>query len=369
VNLFAYNSAFTESNTLRLWEHLLWEPTERIVSQKGYTFTVYTDPPIPIHFPSRLSPAGWAALLPEHPDGLVVNARLEIIQHGARIGYCGPRQSVVSPNLTSATADPSPMSLDIARELSHQRIMQVPARQIFTPPLAKFPVPNFYPLLTRTGDPTTALDSAFTCMDVIRWLRHILIELGVSGNYSGHSFRRGAATWARSIDSPDADLQLLGRWKSEAYKRYIEVQPEHVYHVSRRLQTLPPPPMAASHRLPAMAWTWGGLGGAVGSFAAAPGQTWEEKYEDLVAVQFRSGATVRFARTPAGRLSFWPRGFTLSRKVWLGGDVKCIPSGWSMLWLFELSRLDQVKPPSSKDEMHSRNGKIVYEPVRKSILG
>jgi hypothetical protein len=108
--------------------------------------------------------------------------------------------------------------------------------------LDRYPLPTFSPLFTLTRDPTTAADSAFTRTKVISRLRAILLELGVPGNHSGHSFRRGAATWARSIGIPDADLQLLGRWKSDAYKRYIEVHPEHVYHVSHRVQTLPPPP-------------------------------------------------------------------------------------------------------------------------------
>jgi integrase len=103
----------------------------------------------------------------------------------------------------------------------------------------KHPLPSYSPLFTLTG---AAPDPAFTRTKVINRLRDLLLELGIPGNYSGHSFRRGAATWARSIGIPDADLQLLGRWKSDAYKRYIEVHPEHVYHVSRRLQTLPPPP-------------------------------------------------------------------------------------------------------------------------------
>jgi integrase len=85
----------------------------------------------------------------------------------------------------------------------------------------KYPLPTFSPLFTLSRDPTTAADSAFTRTKVISRLRAILLELGVSGNYSGHSFRRGAATWARSIGIPDVDLQLLGRWKSDAYKRYI----------------------------------------------------------------------------------------------------------------------------------------------------
>jgi hypothetical protein len=88
---------------------------------------IYTDPPLSVHLPSPLHIAGWSALLSQHPDRLFVDTLLHIIQYGARIGYCGPRQSIISSNLTSATADPSTLSLDIARERSHQRIMQVPA--------------------------------------------------------------------------------------------------------------------------------------------------------------------------------------------------------------------------------------------------
>jgi hypothetical protein len=88
---------------------------------------IYTDPALPVCFPSPLHIAGWSELLAQHPDRLFVDTLLHIIQYGARIGYCGPRQSIISSNLTSATADPSTLSLDIARERSHQRIMQVPA--------------------------------------------------------------------------------------------------------------------------------------------------------------------------------------------------------------------------------------------------
>ena len=79
---------------------------------------------------------------------------------------------------------------------------------------------------------------------VVSQLRHLLILEGTLGHYSGHSFRRGAATWAKQVGIPDEDIQLLGRWKSSAYKRYIEVHPEHIFNVSRRLQTAPGPPRA-----------------------------------------------------------------------------------------------------------------------------
>ncbi|XP_062570433.1 uncharacterized protein LOC134232478 isoform X2 [Saccostrea cucullata] len=41
--------------------------------------------------------------------------------------------------------------------------------------------------------------------------------------YKGHSFRIGAASWAKSKGVSDDQIQLLGRWKSEAFRRYIRI--------------------------------------------------------------------------------------------------------------------------------------------------
>ena len=85
---------------------------------------------------------------------------------------------------------------------------------------------------------------SFDCNWVVSQLPHLLIQEGTLGHYSGHSFRRGAATWAKQVGIPDEDIQLLGRRKSSAYKRYIEVHLEHIFNVSRRLQTALGPPRA-----------------------------------------------------------------------------------------------------------------------------
>lgn len=53
--------------------------------------------------------------------------------------------------------------------------------------------------------------------------------------YSGHSFRRGAATSAACIGYSDFEIQLLGRWRSDCYKLYIDTPPDRTLHLSSRL--------------------------------------------------------------------------------------------------------------------------------------
>ncbi|SAM83020.1 uncharacterized protein UBRO_20730 [Ustilago bromivora] len=44
----------------------------------------------------------------------------------------------------------------------------------------------------------------------------------VPSSYSGHSFRRGAATWA-AANGADADtIRALGRWRSDCFRHYVD---------------------------------------------------------------------------------------------------------------------------------------------------
>ena len=79
----------------------------------------------------------------------------------------------------------------------------------------------------------------FTRELVVGQVRQILALLGVKGHYSGHSFRRGAATSARLAGLSDEEIMLLGRWKSLAYRLYIDTPPERILAASRRHQRLP----------------------------------------------------------------------------------------------------------------------------------
>jgi hypothetical protein len=43
-------------------------------------------------------------------------------------------------------------------------------------------------------------------------------------NYKGHSFRIGSASHASSTGVSDEHIQLMGRWNSNAFKKYIWIE-------------------------------------------------------------------------------------------------------------------------------------------------
>jgi hypothetical protein len=59
----------------------------------------------------------------------------------------------------------------------------------------------------------------------ISLLKQSLLKVGYSDHqYSGHSFRIGACTSGAAGGVQDHVLQVLGRWKSSCYSRYIRTQ-------------------------------------------------------------------------------------------------------------------------------------------------
>jgi len=78
---------------------------------------------------------------------------------------------------------------------------------------------------------------AFSREYVLQQLQGLAIRSGLGqGAWNGHSFRRGAATWAAEVGIPESQSQTLGRWKSDAYKRYIEYSTEERIILSQRFQ-------------------------------------------------------------------------------------------------------------------------------------
>jgi hypothetical protein len=59
-------------------------------------------------------------------------------------------------------------------------------------------------------------------------LQHSLSQLGFDcSQYSGHSFRRGGASFALECGVPAELIQAQGDWKSDAYKRYLDPSIQH----------------------------------------------------------------------------------------------------------------------------------------------
>lgn len=83
--------------------------------------------------------------------------------------------------------------------------------------------------ITPEGDPLTR-------KYFIGSLRQYLTAAGFEASkYSGHSFRRGGASSAAAAGFNDYEIQLLGHWRSDTYKLYIEVLPVCILQLSSRL--------------------------------------------------------------------------------------------------------------------------------------
>lgn len=73
---------------------------------------------------------------------------------------------------------------------------------------------------------------------LVKRLREALQPSGRDvSQYSGHSFRIGAATTAAAVGVEESLVKTLGRWQSSAYLLYIRVPRERLVSVSKRLAT------------------------------------------------------------------------------------------------------------------------------------
>jgi len=77
----------------------------------------------------------------------------------------------------------------------------------------------------------------FTREYVVQTLQGLAIVSGLGrGAWNGHSFRRRAATWAAEVGIGEAEIQTLGRWRSDTYKAYIEYSREERIQLSQHFQ-------------------------------------------------------------------------------------------------------------------------------------
>jgi integrase len=69
-----------------------------------------------------------------------------------------------------------------------------------------------------------------------------LLETGYNPrNLTGHSFRRGAAQHASDLGMLHHEIQLLGRWSSDAFKLYFTATPRQRLLLQRQLHAMAPP--------------------------------------------------------------------------------------------------------------------------------
>ena len=72
------------------------------------------------------------------------------------------------------------------------------------------------------------------------WLRQIMTSARISGNFSYHSFRIGAATVAARRGIPDHLIQTMGRRSSNAYQLYIRTPADSLAALSQQLASANP---------------------------------------------------------------------------------------------------------------------------------
>ena len=71
---------------------------------------------------------------------------------------------------------------------------------------------------------TTVDESSVSRSCFCHWLALAIQLCGLPpSRYKGHSFRIGAASHAADQECSDAQIRLLGRWKSNAFQKYIRV--------------------------------------------------------------------------------------------------------------------------------------------------
>ncbi|CAG2211241.1 unnamed protein product [Mytilus edulis] len=94
-------------------------------------------------------------------------------------------------------------------------------------PAVQTPSPAF---LYQNGEDTIPLTYAV----FLARLKTVLSIIGFDASlYSGHSFRRGGATFAFQCGVPGELIQSQGDWKSDAYKGYLDPSPSYRLHVMK----------------------------------------------------------------------------------------------------------------------------------------
>jgi hypothetical protein len=91
-----------------------------------------------------LRPQAWQQRLRHHPDKCYARTLVDIIRHGAKVGYTGPRQCIVADNLTSAADAPEVLTADLHKQLAKGQLGQTAdlPEHFISSPLGLVPKPD-----------------------------------------------------------------------------------------------------------------------------------------------------------------------------------------------------------------------------------
>ena len=133
------------------------------------------------------------------------------------------RPSLIRINIKASKTDPFRKGVAIFLGRTHNDICPVAAILGYLALRGQRPGPLF-----QFSDRRYLTRSRF-----VDYVRTALQQAGIdSAVYSGHSFRIGAATTAASHGLEDSLIQTLGRWESDAYRRYIHIPRAQLASVS-----------------------------------------------------------------------------------------------------------------------------------------
>lgn len=139
--------------------------------------------------------------------------------------------SVVSVKIKASKTDPFRLGNTVFLGATGTRLCPVNAILAYTAVRGNNPGPLFYfhdkSLLTRDR--------------LVNFVRTGLQKAGLNPEaYAGHSFRIGAATTAHAHGIDDSTIMTLGRWKSNAYQRYVRIPKTDLAKISTSIARPPP---------------------------------------------------------------------------------------------------------------------------------
>ena len=134
--------------------------------------------------------------------------------------------SMLRVRLKTSKTDPFRRGVDVFVDRTDNDLCPVSAVLAYMVKRGKGPGPFF---AFRDGSPLTR-------PRLVSEVKRALSRAGVDHvQYSGHSFRSGAATTAAERGVEDSVIKMLGRWKSSAYQLYVRTPRAQLAAISKQL--------------------------------------------------------------------------------------------------------------------------------------